>query len=145
MGHLEAERILLGWRDVDTSLTSESDGPTGSASATGTAKTAPASSHSLPSTGIIVLAVVLPVSFLVAIVATVYLILRHRRLRQKRGNKPLKPILNSREPYVGEKSELPAEERREVPEMPETGEGGDGGGGGTGRRAQMSLTERGPE
>jgi hypothetical protein len=145
MGHLEAERILLGWRDADASLTSESNRPTGSASTTGTANMAPASSDGLSSTGITVLAVVLPVSFLVAVVATVYLILRHRRLRQRRGNKPLPPIPNGREPYVREKSELPAEERREVHEMSETVEVGDGGGEGTGRRAQTSSTERGPD
>ena len=122
MGHLEANRVLLQWRDADLSLTSSSPSSTasppsqGSESATLLSPTATAATietsaaasggGTLTSAQKTSIGIVVPVVFFISVVAVIWLILRHRRLRQGSGQQS--PTVRQL-PLYAEPLELPVE------------------------------------
>lgn len=98
MGHLEANRVLLQWRDADLSLTSSNPTSTASPPSQGSEPTTPLSptatavttetsagargGGALSSAQKTSIGVLVPVVFFISVVAVIWLILRHRRLQQ---------------------------------------------------------------
>ncbi len=122
MGHLEANRVLLQWRDADLSLTSSSPTSTASpplqgseyttllsptATATMTEISAGGSGGgTLSSAQKTSIGIVVPVVFFISVVAVIWLILRHRRLQQGSGQRS--PTVRQL-PLYAEPLELPVE------------------------------------